>query len=244
MAIHYILELNMKNALRASTFLVGGRRCLQLNRSLTRKVGSMGRDILKLVVMRYTPRGRLAMSILKSSTRTAIVKIDCVPFRLAFCKPARRWPSAAKCFVLLLLILCSCARQHDEIVIDQCHVLYSSYMDGGIDQARQSMLGIITLLENRTLSRPGDTAHGLWLAYARLHVIKRYAKNSNLAAAYLLEVRSWYLKKLELTGTQTDEAMKLVDRFDSSKCVEMVDNLDGKTTGGKGPKYSSRTDNQ
>ena len=78
---------------------------------------------------------------------------------------------------------------------------------------------------------------GLWLSYARLHVLETHSGNASLAGTHLLQARYWYLKKLELSGESTDVALESVTAFTATQCKEIVRRFDEKNSNGRGAAY-------
>ncbi len=142
--------------------------------------------------------------------------------------------------MLVLGFLLGCDRGNHSLAPDvgsQLDVLYQAYAKGDVAQARQSLEKSIPILENATFPKVGAAAHGLWLSYARLHVLEARAGKASLAEAYLLKARYWYLKKLELSGESTEQGFETVKLFTPEKCMELVDQFDKKNTQGSGAAY-------
>lgn len=118
--------------------------------------------------------------------------------------------------------------------------LYSAYLTGSVTQAKTALDEAVVLLESSAFPKPGSQAHGLWLGYARLHVLAQHLNSRTLADAYLLKTRYWYLRKLELSGESTEKAMEAVNAVTSDKCIQIVKEWDLKQSGGKGPRYITR----
>jgi hypothetical protein len=116
--------------------------------------------------------------------------------------------------------------------------LYATYLTGSLDQAKKSLHDAVVLLEDAKFAKPGAQSHGLWLAYSRLHVLESRSGNANLAEASLLKARYWYLRKLELSGESTEQAVEAVRVFTSEKCLDIVEQFDRKHGDGKGPNYT------
>jgi hypothetical protein len=121
------------------------------------------------------------------------------------------------------------ARQLDE--------LYAAYLESDRAGAEEKMKQSVSILERTQFPNPSGRAHGLWLTYARLHVLAAIPKHSTLADEYLLKARYWYLKDLEIDLQDSEKAMKMVSAFDSARCVEVVKSFDQRNTDGKGARY-------
>lgn len=115
--------------------------------------------------------------------------------------------------------------------------LYRAYLGGDLEQARQSMVESISILETHKFPKPSASAHGLWLAYARLFVLESAAGNDAMADACLMKARYWLLRRAEISGDTEENAVEAADGFTAEKCVEVIHKWDNNFTGGKGPRY-------
>lgn len=148
--------------------------------------------------------------------------------------------------VILCLVFLGCgpskpaSAEGDAIVVTRLDQLYRSYLDGNAEQARNSLLECESVLSKAKLQKIDAVAHGYWLTYSRLFVLESWVGNSTLANAYFLKARFWYLRKLELSGDNTESAMNKVSVFDEAFCKQLVIKWDSKNTNGRGATYSKQ----
>jgi hypothetical protein len=115
--------------------------------------------------------------------------------------------------------------------------LYSDYLNSDLKKAEASMQASIPILESVDFPNPSAKAHGLWLCYSRLQVLASLKGDTANAEAYLLKARYWYLKKYEIEGQPTAEAIDAIRAYDSNRCKEVVTQFDKAHTNGKGARY-------
>lgn len=142
--------------------------------------------------------------------------------------------------LLMALTLMGCKSGHGLTSPDaakRLDQLYRAYLGGDMEQARQSMVESISILETHHFPKPSASAHGLWLAYARLFVLESAAGNDALADACLMKARYWLLRRAEISGDTEENAVEAADGFTADKCMEVIHKWDNNFTGGKGPRY-------
>jgi len=141
--------------------------------------------------------------------------------------------------ILALTILFVCHfKQIDpgEKVVKESDRLYQVYLEGNLDQARQSLEATVQKIEKAKL-KPWGEANSLFFTYSRLYVLEKRAGNEDSAGACLVKARYWYLREHELNGNSVKDANKAVRAFTPERCMEFVDKWDRDHTGGRGPKY-------
>ena len=140
----------------------------------------------------------------------------------------------------LAVTLFGCASeraQRPAVLSEQCDQLYQTYVDSGEEDARRSLQQVVQLIETAAL-RPEATAHGLWLGYGRLFVLEERAGRLDAAQAALTKARYWCLRKAELSGDSSSEAVAYLERFASKDgLMTFVDKWDKDHTGGRGARY-------
>lgn len=156
-----------------------------------------------------------------------------------------RNPSLLRALTSTLLLLAHASafapgESVDQDLVGQLDKLYYGYLGGDIVQARENLRQSILLLDGARFSKPAASAHGLWITHSRLAVLEGYAGNAILAEANLLKARFWYLRKFEISGESTEEAMKAVHSYDADKCRQAMEKFDKTHTNGLGPKYSRK----
>jgi len=140
----------------------------------------------------------------------------------------------------LVVTLLGCASERPQrpaVLAEQCDQLYQTYVDSGEDEARRSLQQVIQIIEAATL-RPEATAHGLWLGYGRLFVLEERTGRVDAAQVALMKARFWCLRKAELSGDSSAEAVAYVERFASKDgLMTFVDKWDKDHTSGRGARY-------
>ena len=143
----------------------------------------------------------------------------------------------------LAVTLFGCASehaQHPAVLSEQFDQLYQTYVDSGEDEARRSLQQVIQMIESATL-RPEATAHGLWLGYGRLFVLEERTGRVDAAQVALMKAQYWCLRKAELSGDSSAEAVAFVERFASKDgLMKFVDKWDKDHTGGRGARYTQK----
>jgi hypothetical protein len=148
-------------------------------------------------------------------------------------------PALVVGLTILTAVFVGCERQTagvDQDVASRSDTLYQEYLEGSLEQARQSLLATVEVVERL---RPSGRASCLLFTYARLYALEKRAGNDALADAYLLKARYWYLCDRELGGETPEDAAKAVATFTAEKCVAFVDKWDKGHTNGKGPRYAN-----
>lgn len=124
----------------------------------------------------------------------------------------------------------------DQAVLREFDIRYRAYLDGNLNQARQSLESTLLLIEKSHLD-PAAQAHCFCFTFGRLYVLELRAGRSNIADALLVKVRYWYLIHKELDGATKDEAAHSLKTYTGEKCSAFVDKWDRDHTDGKGPNY-------
>ncbi len=112
--------------------------------------------------------------------------------------------------------------------------LYETYLNGNLTEARQSMLKCVELAEKYP---PGGRESCLYFNYNRLYVLEKRAGNEDLAYAYLIRARYFFLLQYELRGSTTQEAVRKSREFTDQRHFELVDKWDKDHHAGKPPHY-------
>jgi hypothetical protein len=120
---------------------------------------------------------------------------------------------------------------------EKCRNVYQGYLHGGRNEARQSLLELIPMIENSNL--PPDTkAPLLYLQFARLYALERRAGSNDLAQVALIKARYWRLRTAELDRHTPAEAVAEVERTAAEdKLMAGIDKWDKDSNGGKSPSY-------
>ena len=151
---------------------------------------------------------------------------------------AERWLVSALCIVAAVALL-GCrtvpVEPADEVV-KRSDELYRAYLAGDREQAKQSLLDTVHVIEKAKL-KPWGQANMLFITYARLYALEFRTRSQSSAAGALVKARYWYLRENELSGDSQDEANAAVESFTPDKCIDYVDKWDRDHTGGKGPRY-------
>ena len=149
---------------------------------------------------------------------------------------------------LVLVVALNCGCQHNdtesvvlkqkETVLKQLDELYSQYINGGQNTARQRLLSSISILENATCLDNGDRAQLLSLEYSRLAVMDHKVGEKVAEDAYVLCAQYWQLKTSELSGEPLKASMEKVKRLDIEEQTALVEKMDKRFRGGKLAEYN------
>ena len=116
---------------------------------------------------------------------------------------------------------------------------YRIYLTGDAEQARQSLLKSVRLIETMKFAED-KRAEGLCLSYGRLYMLETRMGRTQTAAAYWLKSQYWLLRKYELWHWQEDVAASEVLSRTPQHTMEMLDTFDKHRTNGAGPHYLSQ----
>src|SRR5438128_1793232 len=97
--------------------------------------------------------------------------------------------------------------------------LYTKYLTGSVDQARESLQQTIALADKADLAAPAR-AKALWITYARMFALERYSKNDPAADLCFVKARYWFLRRLELAHHSIEEADQEIKGWTPDKCLE------------------------
>jgi hypothetical protein len=142
---------------------------------------------------------------------------------------------------LLLLALTGCKTQSKQKdVAGEIDRLYQVYLDGGLAEARNSLGQIIAIHHDSNLS-PSAQAQGLWLAYGRLFLLEKRSGHDEDAQAALIKARYWALRRAEISGDSSADALHYVDKFASEDgMAAFFDKWDRDHNQGHLPNYTQK----
>ena len=103
--------------------------------------------------------------------------------------------------------------------------LYSDYLHGDVNMARDSMLKAVDVLEHANLP-PGLRSHGQWMAYLRLYYIALQTKDEN-------EQKLWWQKAVgALKQKLADSPVAEVESWDKRRSLTFIQDWDSRRTRG------------
>lgn len=111
-------------------------------------------------------------------------------------------------------------------VLNQLDKLYIKYVNGNINEARESLIDGVHLLEESTVLKKSDCATLLWLEYSRLATLEFKTGEVEKEEVYLFKAKYWALIGCEFENKSAKVAINEVRAFDIRKCVSMVDEMD------------------
>jgi hypothetical protein len=115
---------------------------------------------------------------------------------------------------------------------------YYIYVRGEADQARESLLRALELIQTQRCLTPLSNAELLFLHYARLATLERVVGDEHLSEAILLKVKYWRMRNLEILGTPTLKAFRDSQTLDFAQCTQIVETMDANLNGGKPASYN------
>ena len=122
-------------------------------------------------------------------------------------------------------------------LLSQISKLYDAYLSGTPGQAQISLLEEARVIEGAGWLPPPDKANLLFVTYSRLYVFHRKMKNDTAAEAAWIKFRFWTLRRFELSGLDTQSAMKEAVAFTPERISETVDSWDRRENKGIPPNY-------
>lgn len=141
-------------------------------------------------------------------------------------------------FSLTILVGCHSMRiDSEEAVLQQSQRLFEAYLEGDAATARHCLHQEIALLENSKVLHPPRQAFVLFVECSRLYVLEKREGNYTKAELALIKARYWNLRRYELDGNLTVEALAEFNSFTPEKLVEITDKADKSRTKGKGARY-------
>jgi hypothetical protein len=152
-------------------------------------------------------------------------------------------PHALSALLASLLVLTQACQREVPLHIRQKDVLskadqfYQGYLDGGLPQARNSLVEAGKVLEDGRVLEPRGRAHLLFLNYCRLHRLEIAAGEPHAAEIALIKAHYWYSLSLGLAGESPKAMLEEIQRFDSRTVILMVDKTDRLYNEGAPPAY-------
>jgi hypothetical protein len=142
---------------------------------------------------------------------------------------------------VLVLSLTGCKTHPEQKdVAGKSDRLYQVYLDGGLTEARDSLVQIITIHHDSNLS-PSAQALGLWLAYGRLFLLEKRSGHADDAQVALIKARYWALRRAEISGDSPADALHYVDKFASEDgMATFFDKWDRDHNHGRLPNYTQK----
>jgi uncharacterized protein YacL (UPF0231 family) len=119
--------------------------------------------------------------------------------------------------------------QHDQLI--------DKYLQGNVEQAKESLKQAINLIQNETVMTQIGHDNHLILDYDRLYVLEKRIGNESAAKSYFMEARDLDIKALELINTPADEISKELKSYDEESIMKDVDKLDKMQNNGNLPAY-------
>jgi hypothetical protein len=119
--------------------------------------------------------------------------------------------------------------------------VFSSYLTGDADQAKQSVNQMIRLSENTHAIDESSRAGILFLNYYRLYVLEQRCGNKSEADIALIRGRYWRIKNLELENFSDADIADKIESETPERIVKIVDDFDMGSNSGKLPAYSAHS---
>jgi len=113
--------------------------------------------------------------------------------------------------------------------------VYDSYLNGNANEARSSLQEALHLLDQT--GSPQGQAFGLFLTYSRLYALEAREGQPDIAEAYFIKARYWFVRNAEIGNGLEQEIGKKIRAFTTNACVAMVDDWDREHSSGRGAKY-------
>jgi hypothetical protein len=146
----------------------------------------------------------------------------------------------AAAFAVFSFVLLSggCASvDQSEALIKQVETMDLDYLLGDHQRARSILTEEIALLENSRVVQPRRQAAALFMACGRLCVLEKRLGASVASELAFVKVRYWNLRRYELAGEITEQALAEYMSLTPERLTEIIDRADKAINHGRGPKY-------
>ncbi len=114
--------------------------------------------------------------------------------------------------------------------------LFTPYMTGDVEQARQSLKQTIQHLKASTVLDPRSQSGGLYVNYMRMYALEERTGHAAAARDALLLARYWRIRNMKLPEATNDADIIYVMSVTPEQILKYVDVLDAGDNGGR-PKY-------
>jgi hypothetical protein len=120
--------------------------------------------------------------------------------------------------------------------------LYRRYLEGSAVQAEECLNQSIKIAQESKAS-PQVKSHALWLAYARMYVL-RTRTNNDKANEDFVSTQHWFRRELECEGIAREKVAEAVNAMTTVKVQKIVNDWDNHATHEKGPSYISKAESE
>lgn len=138
---------------------------------------------------------------------------------------------------IVFTVLLGCGEGHKpaDADVDRVDALYTQYLTGSVDQAREAMLEAVKIVAKNEYEEGHAT--GLCLGYGRLFCIESRIGDTNLAHIYYEKSKYWGLIRMELRGASPAEVKAGLEDYTPERCKKLILEFDAAHTKGAGPRY-------